>query len=192
MGWLHISYFLSRWAIKALRKPEILQENCRNPAQTRGMLKERCSVETLDVGQWSFLVRGRQDQSCRSPPAQFPLGQPHSICVFVPIYIRAFVYISSVYLWSCVFVARPMVKLGALLSNLTAPHLVPEDQIDLKIAIFQVFWEPIGQPSKHLKGYLGPPSVTKNLHFLKRVSWDVFHFWRGLTTPFLHNRIKND
>ena len=98
MGWLHISYFLNRCAIKTLRKAEILQENCRNPAQTRGMLKERCSVETLDVGQWSFLVRGRQDQSCRSPPAQFPLGQPHSICVFVPIYI---VHLCIFYLCIC-------------------------------------------------------------------------------------------
>ena len=62
------------------------------------MLKERCSVETLDVGQWSFLVRGRQDQSCRSPPAQFPLGQPHSICVFVPIYI---VHLCIFYLCIC-------------------------------------------------------------------------------------------
>ena len=35
-----------------------------------------------------------------------------------------------------------MVKLGALLSNLTAPHLVPEDQIGLKIAILQVFGNP--------------------------------------------------
>ena len=63
-----------------------------------------------------------------------------------------------------------MVKLGALLSNLTAPHLVPEDEIGFKNCDFAGFLKPIGQPSKHLKGYLGPPAVAKNLHFLKRVS----------------------
>ena len=89
------------------------------------------------------------------------------ICVFVELRI-------------CAFVARPMVKLSALLSNLTAPHLVPQDQIGLKNCDFAVFWEPIGQPSKHLKGLLGPPTVTKNLHFLKRVSWDPLAMTKNL------------
>ena len=41
----------------------------------------------------------------------------------------------------------------------TAPRSWRSDR--LENCDFAGFWEPIGQPSKHLKGFLGPPSVTK-------------------------------